>query len=89
MKQHVPQKATVLECPASKKNCEVVFEVNVFRSAKHGGLEATGCSEFSTHTNAPACEQKCIHTPEAQQIHEQAIHQHQDELSTIGSNVIG
>lgn len=89
MNQYVPQSTTLLECPSLKKKCEVTFEVNVFRSAKHGGLEATGCSEFSPHTNARTCEQKCIHTPEAQQLHEQAIRQHQDELSNIGSNVIG
>lgn len=89
MKQHVPQGTTLLECPTLKKNCEVTFEVNVFRSLKHGGLEATGCSEFLPNTNSGNCKQKCIHTPAAQQLHQQAIRQHQHELSTIGSNVMG
>ncbi len=89
MKQHVPQSTVSLECPGSQKNCEVTFEVNVFRGAERGGLEATNCTECSPKTPVQACEQRCTHTHEAQQVHEQAIRQHQRELSTIGSNVIG
>ena len=89
MKPHVPQATTSLECPASKKNCQVTFELNVFRDASRGGLEMTDCSEFLDKKNAMACEQGCIHAQEAQQLHEQAIRKHQDELGTIGSNVIG
>ena len=89
MKQHVPQSKTLLECPVSQKNCEVTFEVNVFRGAQYGGLEATRCSDCSPNTPVETCEQKCIHTQEAQQIHKQTIRQHQDELSAIGPNVIG
>ncbi|UCH91465.1 MAG: hypothetical protein JSU60_01745 [Nitrospirota bacterium] len=87
MKQHVPQATTSLECPTLKKKCEVNFEINVFRGTSHGGLEVTGCSE-SLSSNV-TCGQDCIHTLEAQQLHEQEIRKHQDALSTIGSNVIG
>ena len=89
MKQHVPQATTSLECPALKKNCEVNFEINVFRGAGHGGLEVTGCSEFLNNNNAVTCGQDCIHTQEAEKLHEQEIRKHQDELSKIGPNVIG
>lgn len=89
MNQHVPQATTSLKCPASKKNCQVTYEVNVFRGASQGGLEATGCSEFLERNNAVTCGQDCIHNPEAQQLHEQAVRTHQDELGAIGSNVIG
>ena len=89
MKKQVPQATTSLECPALKKNCEVNFEINVFRGANHGGLEVTDCSEFLHNNNAITCGQDCIHTQEAKQIHEQAIGKHQDDLSKIGPNVIG
>ena len=87
MKEQVPQVTTSLECPALKKNCEVNFEINVFRGADHG-VEVTGCSEF-LHDKAVTCGQDCIHTQEAGQLHEQAISKHQDELREIGPNVIG
>ncbi|GEM_PF-1067628 len=89
MKQHVPQATTSLECPALKKNCEVNFEINVFRGASRGGLEVTGCSEFLHNTNAVTCGQDCVHTQEAENLHEQEIRKHQNELSKIGPNVIG
>jgi hypothetical protein len=89
MRQQEPQDPTSLECPAKKKNCEVNFEVNVFRGASRGGLEVTACSEFLQNKNAVTCGQECIHTPEAQQLHEQEIRKHQDELGKIGPNVIG
>jgi len=89
MKEQVPHATTSLECPELKKNCEVNFEINVFRGANHGGLEVTGCSEFLHNNNAVTCGQDCIHTQEAEQLHEQAIGKHQDELREIGPNVIG
>ncbi len=89
MKPHVPQANTSLECPVRQKNSDVTFEVNVFRGSDRGGLEMTDCSEFSNGTTDKTCTQQCIHTTEAQQLHEKAIRQHQDELRTIGSNVIG
>jgi hypothetical protein len=89
MKQHVPQATTSLECPVSKQNCKVSYEVNVFRGASRGGLEVTGCSESLPSHNAVTCVQGCIHTLEAQQLHEQEIRKHQDDLSNIGPNVIG
>ena len=54
-----------------------------------GGLEVTGCSEFLHNNNAVTCGQDCIHTQDAEQLHEQEIRKHQDELSKIGPNVIG
>jgi hypothetical protein len=44
MKQHVPQATTSLECPALKKNCEVNFEINVFRGAasRAGNTQTSG-----------------------------------------------
>jgi hypothetical protein len=89
MKEHVPQATASLECPALKKNCEVNFELNVFRGANHGGLEVTGCSEFLHKNNAVICGKDCIHTQEAEQLHKKAIGNHQEELSKIGSDVIG
>ncbi len=89
MKQHVPQATTSLECPALKKNCEVNFEINVFRGDSHGGMEVTGCSEFLHKNNAVTCGQDCIHTQESEKLHEQEIRKHQDELGKIGPNVIG
>jgi hypothetical protein len=89
MKENVPQTKTNLECPVMKKNCEVNFEVNVFRGVAHGGVEATTCSEFLHNKGVPTCGQECIHTPQAQNIHEQEIRKHQEELSKIGPNVIG
>ena len=89
MKEQVPQTTTSLECPVVKKNCDVDFEVNVFRGANRGGLEVTGCSEFSCNKGTVTCGKDCIHTPEAQQLHEQEIRKHQDELGKIGPNVIG
>lgn len=89
MKKNVPQTVTTLECPELKKECEVNFEINVFRGANHGGMEATTCSEFSHKKGFPTCGQNCTHTPEAQKIHEQEVRKHQKELGEIGSNVIG
>ena len=89
MKEHIPHAKTSLECPVSKKNREVNFEINVFRGADHGGLEVTTCSEFLHDQNAVSCGQDCVHNPEVQKIHEQEIRKHQDELGKIGPNVIG
>ena len=89
MKAQVPQATAQLECPASNTNCEVTFEVNVFRGANHGGLEVTGCSEFSCDGTPAMCAHDCVHTPEALQLHEQELRKHQAELSMIGANVIG
>lgn len=89
MKEHVPQATASLECPELKKNREVNFEINVFRGANHGGLEVTSCSEFLHKGNDVTCGKDCIHTQEAEHLHEQAIRKHQDELSQIGPNVIG
>lgn len=88
MKEHVPHATISLECPESKKNCEVNFEINVFRGADHGGLEVASCSEF-LHDKAVTCGQDCIHTQKAEQLHGKAIGKHQDELREIGPNVIG
>ena len=89
MKAQVPQATALLECPASKTNCEVTFEVNVFRDANHGGLEVTGCSEFECNGTPATCRHDCVHTPEALRLHAQELRKHQYELSTIGTNVIG
>jgi hypothetical protein len=89
MKENVPQTKTTLECPVMKKNCEVNFEVNVFRGVAHGGVEATTCSLFLHNKGVPTCGQECIHTSQAQNIHDQEIRKHQEELSKIGPNVIG
>ena len=88
MKKQAPQATTLLECPASKKNCEVSFEVNIFRGVNQGGLEVKACSEFLYNKNGVTCGQDCIDTPEAQVLHEQEIRKHQEELSKIGSNVL-
>lgn len=89
MNNNVPQTVTTLDCPVLKKECEVNFEINVFRGATHGGMEATTCSEFLHNKGVPMCGQECIHTPEAKTIHEQEVGKHQQELSKIGPNVIG
>ncbi|MGB0910885.1 MAG: hypothetical protein ACPGYT_11020 [Nitrospirales bacterium] len=89
MKQHTPHGKAALECPELQKNCEVTFEVNVFRGTEQGGMEVTECSEFSQDNKSTPCRQDCIHTKEAQHLHEQAIQRHQQELSSIGPNVIG
>ena len=89
MEEHVPKAKTDLECPVLKKDCEVNFEVNVFRGATQGGMEAITCSEFLHNNGVPTCGQDCIHTPQAQNIHEQEIRKHQQELGKIGPNVIG
>lgn len=89
MNKNVPHTVTTLECPVLKKECEVNFEVNVFRGANHGGVEASTCSEFLHNNGVPTCGQSCTHTPEAQKIHQQEVCKHQKELSEIGPNVIG
>ena len=89
MNSHVPHVKASLECPEQKKNCCVTFEVNVFRGANRGGLEVTDCSEFSHDHDGVLCGQGCIHTAEAQAVHDQAVRKHQQDLSTIGPNVIG
>ena len=89
MNNKVPQSVTRLDCPVLKKECEVNFEVNVFRGADHGGVEATTCSEFLHNKGIPTCGQDCTHTQEAKRIHEQEVGKHQQELSEIGPNVIG
>ena len=95
MNNKVPQTVTTLDCPILKKEwkvnkkCEVNFEINVFRGATHGGVEATTCSEFLHSQGVSTCGQHCIHTPEAKKIHEQEVSKHQQELSEIGPNVIG
>lgn len=89
MEKHIPQAMTNLECPVMKKKCEVDFEVNVFRGVTQRGVEATSCSEFLHNKGVPTCSQDCIHTPQAQNIHEQEIRKHQQELGKIGPNVIG
>jgi len=89
MEAKIPQSTTTLECPVLKKDCEVNFEVNVFRGVAHGGVEATTCSEFLRNKGVPTCGQECIHSQQAQHIHEQEIRKHQQELSEIGPNVIG
>ncbi len=89
MNSHVPQAKATLECPERKKNCGVTFEVNVFRGADRGGLEVTDCSELSHDHNGEPCAQECIHATKAQALHDQAVRNHQQNLSTIGSNVIG
>lgn len=89
MKDQVPQATTTVDCPVLKKECEVNFEVNVFRGATHGGMEVTKCSEFLENQGVPTCGQDCRHTAEAKDIHEHAIGKHQEELSQIGTNVIG
>ena len=88
MKSRIPQATALVECPTSKKNCEVTFEVNVFRGANHGGLEVTNCSEPSCQKSPATCGQDCIHTPEALRLHEHAVRTHQEELNAIGTNVI-
>ncbi len=89
MNSHVPQVKTSLECPEHKKNCDVTVEVNVFRGAIQGGLEIIDCSEFAHDHEGIPCAQGCIHAPEAQSVHDQAVRKHQQDLSTIGPNVMG
>ncbi len=89
MNKQVPQAAMTLDCPISKKKCEVNFEFNVFRGADHGGVEATTCSEFLHNEGVPTCGQECTHTEEAKKIHDQEVCKHQEDLRQIGSNVIG
>ncbi len=89
MDEKVPQAMTTVECPVLKKNCDVNFEINVFRGVPHGGVEAITCTEFLHNKGVPTCGQECIHSPQAHNIHEQEIHKHQQELSKIGPNVIG
>ncbi len=89
MAKKAPHTQTTLECPVLKKPCDVNLEINVFRGANHGGVEATSCSEFLHQHGAPSCAQECIHTPEAHKAHEKEIRKHQEELSKIGPDVIG
>lgn len=89
MNPHVPQVKVSLQCPEHKKNCGVTFEVNVFRGANKGGLEVTDCSEFSHGHHGEPCEQMCIHSHDAQALHDKAVRNHQQNLSTIGPDVIG
>jgi len=89
MNSKVPQSVKKLDCPVLKKECEVNFEVNVFRGADHGGVEATTCSEFLDNKGVPICGKDCTHTQEEKIIHEQEVGKHQQELSEIGPNVIG
>jgi hypothetical protein len=89
MDEKVPHTMTTLECPNSKKPCEVNFEINVFRGASHGGVEAITCTEFLHNNGVPTCGQECIHSAQAQHAHDQEIRKHQEELSKIGRNVIG
>lgn len=89
MKEKAPHSMTNLECPNSKNKCEVNFEVNVFRGVTHGGMEAVTCTEFLHNNGVPTCGQECIHSSEAQHVHEQEVHKHQQELSKIGPDVLG
>ena len=89
MKENIPHTQTSLECPVLKKPCDVNLEINVFRGADHGGIEATSCSEFLHQHGVPTCGQECIHTSEAHKAHEQEVRKHQEELSKIGPDVIG
>ncbi len=89
MNDQVPHATASLECPESSTNCEVTFEVRVFRDVNDGGLEVTGCSEPSCDGTAATCMHDCVHTPEALRLYEQELRKHQAELSVIGTNVIG
>ena len=89
MKSHVPKVTTNVECPQLKQQREVSFEVNVFRGADRGGVEAISCSEFAHTKEAPPCGQDCIHTEKAHAIHQQEVEKHQQELGKIGRHVIG
>ncbi len=89
MNDQVPHAKASLECPESSVNCEVTFEVHVFRDANDGGLEVTGCSEASCDGTPATCVHDCVHTPEALRLYEQELRKHQAELSVIGTNVIG
>ncbi len=89
MEKKAPYAQTTLECPVLKRPCDVNLEINIFRGADHGGVEATSCSEFLHEQSAPTCGKECIHSPEAHQAHGQAVRQHLEALSKIGPDVIG
>ena len=89
MNENAPHATTNLECPNSRKKCDVNFEVNVFRGVTHGGVEAITCTEFLHNNGAPTCGQECIHSSQAKNIHEEEVRKHQKELGKIGPNVIG
>ena len=89
MKPHVPEVKAELQCPNLHAKRSVDFEINVFRGAEHGGVEVVGCSEFLQGKLGGTCGQDCIHTPEAQAIHQREVQKHQEDLGKIGRNVIG
>ena len=89
MKPHVPEVKTDIECPNLHGKRSVDFEVNVFRGAERGGMEVVGCSEFLEGKEGIACGHDCIHTQEAQAIHQREVEKHQEDLRKIGRDVIG
>jgi hypothetical protein len=89
MKSEVPEVQAGVNCPNLKEKREVDFEINVFRGAEKGGVEVTACSEFMQGKGTVTCGQECIHTQEAQCVHQHEVEKHQQELGKIGRNVIG
>ncbi len=89
MEKGKPHRTTELQCPILKKKEDVGFDVNVFRSPEHGGLDVTACSEFLHGTGEVTCGKDCIHTPEARAMHEQEVQRHKQDLGKIGPDVVG
>ena len=89
MEKGMPHRTTELECPILKKKEEVGFDVNVFRSSEHGGLNVTECSEFLHPRGMVTCGKDCILSQEARDLHEKEVQKHQKELRKIGPDVVG
>ena len=89
MEKGMPHLKKEVECPVLKKKEEVGFDVNVFRSPEHGGLNVTECSEFLHGTGMVTCGKDCLHTQEARDLHEQEVQKHQQDLRWVGPDVVG
>jgi len=89
MEKGMPHVSTTLECPRLKEERQVDFDVNVFRSADHHGMNVTACSEFLHASGIPSCGKYCVHTSEARQVHQKEVEKHVADLAQIGRNVIG
>jgi hypothetical protein len=89
MEKGMPHVATTLECPKLKQERQIEFDVNVFRSADHRGVNVTTCSEFLHAGGLPTCGQDCVHSSEARKVHEKEVDKHLADLAQIGRNIIG
>ena len=87
MDKEKPHVTEEMECPILHKKEAIGFDVNVFHSPDHGGLDVASCSEFGS--GEVTCGKGCIHTRDAHELHEKEVCKHQGELGKIGPNVLG